>query len=325
MRLFSSVVTLALIASVAMADPASKKRADKLFEDGRKYLANAEYSLACTAFEQSQSADPAIGTQLNIALCYEKWGKLATAYAVYLDTERAARELKDKRSTVARRQADALEPKLARLRVTLPDGVDPYAIYLLDAKEIDAAKLASELVLDVGAHVIEARVAGMPPSKNEITLKAGQRAKLELEVPVAQVKPQPPEPVAVQPAPTPAQPAPQSTRSGPMLFGGIGLAVAGAAAMGVASYIALDARSDYDAVKERCPDSMCPSLADFEATRDARDRARTMTWVFAGGAAVAVVGTILIVTSKRSAPRESISVTPIVGDNAAGIAIGGAL
>ena len=322
MRSLSVVVIFALGANVASADPATKQRADKLFEDGRKYLANGEYSLACTAFEESQAVEPAIGTQLNIALCYEKWGKLAAAYTGYLDAERQAREVKDKRSTVARKQADALEPKLARLRVTLPDGIDRYAIYLLDAKEIDAAKLAGELVLDPGPHVIEVRVAGTPPTQNTITLQAGQRAKLELAQPAAPAKQ--PAPV-VEAKPAPPQPAPTTTRSKPQLYGGIGLVSAGVVTMGIATAIALDARSDYNAAKERCPDGLCASLADFEATNDARDRARTMTWVFVGGAAVATVGTILILTSKRSTPRERISVTPTISGTSAGIAIGGAL
>ncbi|HLL21253.1 MAG TPA: hypothetical protein VK427_03930, partial [Kofleriaceae bacterium] len=80
MRWIAVVGTIALVANTASADSSSKTRADKLFSDGRKYLVNGEYSLACTAFEQSQAADPAIGTQLNIALCYEQWGKLAAAY-----------------------------------------------------------------------------------------------------------------------------------------------------------------------------------------------------------------------------------------------------
>ncbi len=323
MRLLSSVVTIALIAGVAMGDPASKKRADKLFQDGRKYLTNGEYSLACTAFEQSQSADPAIGTQLNIALCYEKWGRLAAAHDAYVEAERQAREINDKRGTVARKKSDELEPKIAHLRVTLPDGIDRYAIYRLDAAEIDVAKLTADLVLDPGPHVIEVRVAGAPPSKNEIALEAGQQAKLELVAPVVKTI----EPVGEKPvveAPTPVT-ATTTMRSAPALYGGIGLVVAGAATIGVASFIALHARSDYNIAKKRCPDAMCTSQADFEATRDARDRAHSMTWVFAGGAAVAVIGTILIVTSKRTAPRESISLTPTLTTNSAGIAIGGAL
>src|SRR5437762_1555797 len=79
--------------------PASpeKVRADALFQDGRKYLASKEFALACTAFEQSQLADPGIGTQLNIALCYEEWGKVAAAYRAYLEALRLAKEAKDDR------------------------------------------------------------------------------------------------------------------------------------------------------------------------------------------------------------------------------------
>ena len=78
---------LLLCASSAVAD---QQRAEKLFAEGRKYLDAGEYSLACTTFEQSQAADPAVGTQLNIALCYEKWGKLAPAYHAYRDAEATA-------------------------------------------------------------------------------------------------------------------------------------------------------------------------------------------------------------------------------------------
>lgn len=327
MRSLSALVILTLVAGVAVADSASKKRADKLFQDGRKYLANGEYSLACKAFEESQTVEAAIGTQLNIALCYEKWGKLAAAYAAYLEAERQARETRDKRSTVARNHASELEPKLARLSVRVPDGIDRFAIYLLDASEIDVAKFDEELVLDPGTHVIEVRVPGSPPSKNEIVLKANQRARLELARPKAK---QPVPAPDVEPAQEPVEePRPQPTtstvRSKPRLYGGLALLSSGLATVGVASYIALDARADYKAALERCPDSMCPSLGDFEATRDARDRARTMTWVFAGGLAVATVGTILVVTSKRTAPRERISVTPLVGGDGVGIALGGAL
>ncbi len=324
MRPLSSVVILALIASVAMADPRSKKRADKLFEDGRKYLTNGEYSLACTAFEQSQKADVAIGTQLNIALCYEKWGRLAAAHEAYVEAERQARQSNDKRSAVARMKSAELEPKVAHLRVTPPDGIDRYAIYLLDAAEIEVGKLTAELVLDPGSHVIEVRVAGAPPSKNEITLEPGQHAKLALAAPVVENI----VPVADKAAgesPTPVTRTTTTTHSKPALYGGIGLVVAGAATIGVASFVALDARSAYNVAKQGCPDAMCATQADFEATRDARNRAHSTTWVFAGGAAVAVIGTILIATSKRTTTSESISLTPTLSDHAAGIAIRGAL
>src|SRR5687767_9767942 len=102
MRAFLVAVLAICIVSVASAQPKKppkkppppvpapvvtpeKQRADALFEDGRRYLEKKEYALACTAFEQSHAADPGIGTLANIALCYETWGKTASAYRWYLE------------------------------------------------------------------------------------------------------------------------------------------------------------------------------------------------------------------------------------------------
>src|SRR5947208_10483179 len=100
MRVFALLMGLCAIAA-AKTPQEQKIRADKLFDDGRKYLASKEFALACTAFEQSQEADPAIGTELNIALCYEEWGKVTAAYRAYLEAERLAKEKKDDREAGA--------------------------------------------------------------------------------------------------------------------------------------------------------------------------------------------------------------------------------
>lgn len=325
MRWLPVLLALVIAAGTAGADVASKKRADKLFEDGRNYLANGEYSLACKAFEESQSVEAAVGTQLNIALCYEKWGKLASAHKAYLQAERAARDARDKRSTVARKKADELEPKLAKLRVTLPEGIDRYAIYLLDADEIDVATLTGELVLDPGKHVVEVRVAGAPPQRTEVVLKAGKRGTLDIPLPPTQKAEPVKETPKVEPVAAPAAPITTtiSVRSSGKLYGGIAMLAGGAIALGVGGYIALDARSDYNAAAERCPDGNCASKADYDATSDAKSRARAMTWVMGGGVALAAVGTFLIVTSKREVKAERLSIFTTEGG--AGIAIGGSL
>ncbi|HLL24890.1 MAG TPA: hypothetical protein VK427_22305, partial [Kofleriaceae bacterium] len=95
--------------------------------------------------------------------------------------------------------------------------------------------------------------------------------------------------------------------------------------VGVASYIALDARSDYNAASARCPGGMCVSLADYETTRDARQRASTMTWVFGGGVVIAAVGTYLLATSTRTVAADRLSIRPLIDAHGGGIAIGGAL
>src|SRR5689334_14253450 len=127
MRLCIALLAVAGLAASARAD---KKRADELFDDGRKYLLRHEYALACTAFEQSQQADPAIGTELNIALCYEQWGDqhVVAAYHAYQEAERLSAAKKDNREKAAHRKVVELEAKLPHLQVMIPADADANAV-----------------------------------------------------------------------------------------------------------------------------------------------------------------------------------------------------
>jgi hypothetical protein len=179
-------------------------------------------------------------------------------------------------------------------------------------------------------HVIEVRIAGAKPRTQQVTLAAGTRHEVQLAVPpkratdAAPTKqaPPPPRPAAAPPAAT----QPVTERSKPRLFGGIALGASGVGAIGVASAVALAARSDYNRAAGDCPGGICTSTDAFDATRDAKARARAMTWVFGGGVALATAGTFLIVTSKRTVVKERrVTVTPLVAPGTAGLAIGGAL
>jgi len=298
------VVGVLLLPALAAAD---KGRADKLFDEGRAYLARKEYALACTAFEQSQQAESAIGTQMNIALCYEQWGKLANAYRGYVEAEKLANAKHDERAKHARKKIDELEPKLARLRVVIPPDADPYAIYLWDGKEIDRGELAAERLLDAGAHTIEVRIAGSPPKVTKLVLEPGEQASVKAAVPAAKAAP-PVEPGVVVVA----------TRNPRRLYGGIGLIGGGAVVLGVASFVALVARSDYNDAIVYCPNNVCQTRAAYDATQDARTRANWMSVVSVVGLGMAGVGAYFVWTSKVTA-------SPMVAPNTVGIAIGGSL
>src|SRR5262245_29900468 len=92
-----AAVLVAAGSGVATAAPAD--RAEQLFKKGKKLLSEKKYGEACNAFEQSDQLDPGIGTKLNVARCYQEWGKLATAWRWYSDAEKMATEAKDERAS----------------------------------------------------------------------------------------------------------------------------------------------------------------------------------------------------------------------------------
>jgi tetratricopeptide (TPR) repeat protein len=300
------------VAGVADADT-PKERADKLFEDGRKYLSAKEYALACTAFEQSHASDPAIGTQLNIALCYEEWGKTASAYRAYVEAERLARIKFDDRAKGARKKLDELAPKVPRLRLELPSDADPSVVILFDAKQLALEKLSDDLLVDPGAHEVEARISGRTPKATKIEVGNGERKVITIDIPPAPA-------VVIGPPPLPPR------RTG-RLYGGIALISIGVISIGAASVLSLGARQDYNDAIEKCPQFVCTTKAAFTATQDARKRANMMTYVGVGGAVLATTGLVLVLTSRGKATEKAqpVSLVPVFDGDQVGLAIGGDL
>ena len=317
MRVHGLIVAIA-ISSTSLrshANPADKARADKLFEDGRKYLAAKEYALACTAFEQSQVSDPAIGTELNLALCYEQWGKVASASRAYVEAERLALAKKDKRAKSARKKVDELEPQIPHLVLEIPPDADPSVVFLLDSQELARDKLFEELLLDPGPHQVEARMPGKPPRAFAVELKPGEHRRLVIDLPRPPIAV--PVPVVVVVASEP--------RSKGKLYGGIALTAAGGIALVTGAVVALAARQDYARNVQQCPALLCTTREAYDATQQARSRANLMTIVGVGGLALAGVGIYLIVASKGAPAERHARVLPLLAPDAIGVAIGGAL
>jgi tetratricopeptide (TPR) repeat protein len=82
--------------------------AEILFREGREAFKKGDYAAACPKFEESQRLDPAIGTLLNLALCEERWGRLADARR-HLGEVLASSDLDEQRRVIATEHAEALD------------------------------------------------------------------------------------------------------------------------------------------------------------------------------------------------------------------------
>src|SRR5688572_7702878 len=87
--------------------------AQALFEQAKALVAQGKVEQACPKFEESQRLDPGVGTQFNLADCYERTGRLASAYTTFMDVAAATRQLGQvDREVVARERASAIKPRL---------------------------------------------------------------------------------------------------------------------------------------------------------------------------------------------------------------------
>src|SRR4051812_9428226 len=152
-------------ASIAQPRPKDPAGAEKLFAEARKLIEAGKMEEACQKLADSYQLDPGIGTLLNLAQCYARLGKTATAWATYREAADAAKAAgQADREKKATRAAEALEPELAKFTVTVPEaaavkGVEVKRNGMLVPKGLWGV---SEPV-DPGEYVIEARTPGGTP------------------------------------------------------------------------------------------------------------------------------------------------------------------
>jgi hypothetical protein len=332
--------------AAAQPEPTNAKRtaAEALFTEARRLMDEGDYEKACPKFADSQRLDPAVGTLLNLGLCYKQSGKTASAWSAYREAAALARAAaQTDREELAETEANALEAKLSKLVISVPETAQLEKLEV----ELDGAPVLRGLwdvaaPVDPGEHTVAASAPNKEPWTGRITV--APEATETLTVPVledatlpapAQAQPLPtaPTPAATAPSVEPVEVATDEETDGlgtqrviAIALGGVGLA--GAA---VGTVYGLGARNDLADSDSQCSLRNVCTDDGIQLREDARDKAALATVGFGVGLA-GVAGCVLLWltatdTSEQppgSAPTLQGSLTPAVGDSPWAVTVRGA-
>lgn len=338
MRLSIALLSLVLVTGVAGAN--NKDKADALFKQGKKFMGEKRYADACAAFEKSNMLDPGIGTQLNIAKCYEDWGKIGRAFLAYRDAEKMAKDAADSREAKIHELVEGLDSQAPRLTIKLPKDAKVDGLKVtLDGDMV--ATFGEPFVIDPGPHTIEYSLPSGAKKSRVVPVERGGDSEVTLDVPKAGPKPdtkpdlkpaaKPDTKPDATPDVKPEGEAPPAVPGRNQRLGGLVIGGAGVIAIGVSSIMTLSARSQYnDAIDAHCGGSKttCDDNG-LMLTHDARSTANTATFIFiAGTAAVAGGVALYVLAHKGEAPptasaQRSRYVVPAVSPTSAGVVFGG--
>ncbi|MBX3263885.1 MAG: hypothetical protein KIS78_34820 [Labilithrix sp.] len=172
---------LTVAPSAAWADEAS---AETLFQEGLAAMKRNDYAVACEAFAQSNKADPSPGTQINLAVCYEKQKKWASAWTWYRSAVGLAQQRNQgEREKLAQEAAARLKPQLSYIIVSVKEPLTDLVVRR-DGAEVTIALGGKEVPLpvDPGEHSIEVSARGKKPWSTTIQV-ADNAATDRVEVP----------------------------------------------------------------------------------------------------------------------------------------------
>jgi hypothetical protein len=306
-------IVLLFVASTALADD-DKAQAVALFEEGLKELKAGNFEKACASLRKSNELHADSGTRGSLARCYEKLGKVASAWKLWVDLSTTAP--KNLRGDAAANAAK-LEPRLPKYMFKVAAGTPKLGI-TIDGVTVDPTPDVA-VPIDAGKYIVEVNAAGYAAWKTAFAAVEGKTAEIKIEL--TPIKSNEPEPQP-QPPPITEKPTPKSSRK---TIGFAMLGVGGALAI-TGTVFGVIARSRYNDAQDICGGDIDVCNVDrLEEAQDKVDTARsagniaTITLI-AGGAAL-VTGVVLIVTAPKAS--RSVAISPMVGSDTAGVLVRG--
>jgi len=283
-------------------------------------MAKGQVAQACPKFEASQQLDPGLGTLLNLAECYEKLGKTASAWAEYRDAIPLARSSHSKvREELATTRAAALQARLSTVTVRAPNAaaLPPGLQIRRDGVPLLPAEFGSAIPVDPGPHTLEASAPGK--QSWSVTVEVGAEApnvivdvpKLADAATATATADTPPAAAAARSAALPDAPAP--VRSGsPQRTVAVVVGVVGIAGLGLGTVFGLQAKNYWSDAKQHCrsyPSGCDGQAVDLNSKADSHATIATVAFI-AGGAALAASAVLWLSAGSRANEGVALGVGP---------------
>jgi hypothetical protein len=303
----TSILALAvgLVSAPAVAD--DRAIAQQAFQEGRDLMAAGNYAEACPKFAAAAQLSQTAGVRLNLAECYAKLGKTASAWAKANEALSIADRAGDAAAaSVAHQQMSALGPKLCHLTIVVERDTAPPGLEIaLDGEKIPAAVWGTALPVDPGPHEVTATAPGHQRASTKATL-TGDAAQATVTVPSLAAAldgsaAPPPATDAVAPAAESSGGWSRSTAHTLALVSG-GLGVVG---LGIGTAFGLDASSKKSQYQQHeagghCIDPQCATIS-----QSALSSATVSTIGFVAGGVLVAAGAVLWLTAPTGPAQDA--------------------
>jgi len=313
-------------AALAQGDAQKAALAQSLFEQATKAMEAKNYAEACPKLERVVDLMPdGVGAKLTLGECYEGQGRLASAYGTYLVTEGAAKRANQPdRAETARVRKEALEPRLARVTLDVPDAVRKAPGFALkrDGVEVSTAEFGAAVAVDKGEHVVVSTATGRGAWEGRFSINDGEKKTLKIELgveggagptgptgPAGPTGPTGPEGAG----PTPPPGGGETNFFSPLRIAGLGIGIGGVVAAGIGIGIGMNAKSLYDESNEtggcNADSNTCTSQAGVDQRADAVLFGNVSTGLVVVGGVLAAGGIVLFAV----APSDEVKVAVLPG------------
>lgn len=329
--ILAALGALNLAPQAAFAGPAeTRAAADALFREGRALVKQGNFAEGCAKLEGSNNLDPAPGTLLALADCFEKGGRLASAWATWNDAVVLAKQRNDKRrQEAAEKRAKELEPKLPKLQINVPsESIVDGLVVKRNEKVVETSIFGSAIPVDPGSQAIVASAPGREPWSTSVDVKA-EPGVTNVSIPVLEKVPEPPkvEVPKEKPQPKPQPVVPAQPKSNAQRAVGIALTTVGIVGVvggGVAGGLTF---LNVDKAQGQCRGDNPPrcSQEGLDAY-DTADLTATISNISLGaGGAFLVTGIIVWATApaRKIEEKAALHVNPWVGPGTAGTLLSG--